>query len=143
MILFSLPRHQWDHRMMLDSLIRESCARIRILQDRVNDLAILRQHYLTKVVGNDQIVCSLNENIAIVMRLYDQWVRVEQVVGLGWDKAVTDKIHAAVPDKDESLKPTMVVEIVRKEIARLQNEEGFVLPRTPELPKRNVNMEEE
>jgi hypothetical protein len=124
-------------------LIRETCARIRILQDRVNDLAILRQHYLTRVVGNDQIVCSLNENIAIVMRLYDQWVRVEQVVGLGWETAVTDRIHAAVPDKDESLKPTMVVEIVQKEIARLQTEEGFVIPRTPELPTRNLNMEDE
>jgi myosin heavy subunit len=118
-------------------LIRETCARIRILQDRVNDLAILRQHVLTRVVGNNQIVCSLNEGLVIVMRLYDQWVRVEQIVGVnGWTKDTTDKIHAAVPDKDESLKPTMVVEIVQKEISRLQHEDGLVLPKTPVLPKR-------
>jgi hypothetical protein len=29
-----------------------------------------------------------------------------------------------------------VVEIVQKEIRRMQNEDGFVVPKTPVLPKR-------
>jgi uncharacterized coiled-coil DUF342 family protein len=118
-------------------IIREACARIRITRDRVDDLALLRRMVLTKVVGNDQIACSLNEGIVIVMRLYDQWVRVEQIVGVnGWDEAMTRKIHALIPDKDESMKPSLVVEIVQKEIRRMQNEDGFVVPKTPVLPKR-------
>jgi hypothetical protein len=118
-------------------IIREACAIIRITRDRVDDLALLRRMVLTKVVGNDQIACSLNEGIVIVMRLYDQWVRVEQIVGVnGWDEAMTRKIHALIPDKDESMKPSLVVEIVQKEIRRMQNEDGFVVPKTPVLPKR-------
>jgi len=118
-------------------IIRETCARIRIFQDRVDDLAILRRLVLTKVVGNDQVLCSLNEGIVIVMRLYDQWVQVEQIVGMnGLDKATTDKIHLKFRNRDESLKPTSVLEVVKNEIARLQKEEGLVLPQTPVLPKR-------
>ncbi|KAL3904930.1 MAG: hypothetical protein SGILL_009881, partial [Bacillariaceae sp.] len=118
-------------------IIRETCARIRITRDRVDDLSVLRRMVLTKVVGNDQVACSLNEGIVVVMRLYDQWVRVEQVVGVnGWDEAMTKKIHAMIPDRDESMKPSLVIEIIRKEIQRLQEQEGFVVPKTPVLPKR-------
>ena len=125
-------------------IIREACARIRITRDRVEDLAVLRRMVLTKVVGNDQVACSLNEGIVIVMRLYDQWVRVEQIVGVnGWDEATTKKLHSLVPDKDESMKPSLVVEIIQKEIRRMQKEDGFVVPKTPVLPKRKEENDED
>ncbi len=118
-------------------IVREACARLRNLQNRVDDLAILRRRVLTKVVGNDQVVCSLNDGIVIVMRLYDQWVKVEQIVGVsGWDQSTTDKIHEAVSKKEESWTPSKVVDLVQKELERLKSQDGLVLPRTPKLPIR-------
>ncbi|KAG7338613.1 hypothetical protein IV203_029787 [Nitzschia inconspicua] len=125
-------------------IIRECCARIQIMQSRVEDLAILRRRVLTKVIGNDQVACSLNEGIVIVLRLYDQWVRLEQIVGVnGWDEAVIKKMQSIVPDRDESMKPSLVVELIQKEIQRMQDQEGFVIPKTPVLPRRkDFNAEE-
>jgi myosin heavy subunit len=124
-------------------IIRESCARIHIMQSRVEDFAILRRRVLTKVVGNDQVACSLNEGIVIVMRLYDQWVRLEQIVGVnGWDEAVIKRIRSTVPERDEKMKPSLVVELVQKEIRRMQEQEGFVIPKTPVLPKRKETNDE-
>jgi hypothetical protein len=116
-------------------IVRETCARIRFVQNRVDDLAILRRRVLTKIVGNDQVVCSLNEGIVIVMRLYDQWVKVQEIVGVsGWDKSTTDKIHDAVSTKEERLTPSTVVDLVQKEVNRLKAQDG--LPKTPVLPFR-------
>lgn len=118
-------------------IIRESCARIQIMQTRIEDLAVLRRQVLTKVIGNDQIACSLNEGIVIVMRLYDQWVQVEQIVGVnGWDETVIQKIQSILPDREESTKPSLVVDLVKNEIKRMQEQEGLVLPETPVFPKR-------
>ena len=121
-------------------IIRETCARIRFLQNRVDDLAILRRRVLTKVIGNDQVVCSLNEGIVIVMRLYDQWVKVEQIVGVsGWEQSATEKIQSVVSRKEESWTPNKVVDLVQKEIERLQTKDGLVLPKTPVLPIRRMD----
>lgn len=118
-------------------VVREVCARIKIVQSRANDIAVLRRRVLTKVVGNDQVVCSLNEGIVIVMRLYDQWVKVEQVVGVsGWDPSTTAKIQEVVSKRDESWTPDLVVNLVQKEVERLKSQDGLVLPKTPVLPTR-------
>ena len=120
-------------------IVREACARIRVLQNRVEDIAVLRRRVLTKVVGNDQVVCSLNEGIVIVMRLYDQWVKVEQIVGVsGWDQSTTDKIHEAVSKREESWTPSKVVDLVQKEMEELKDKDGLVLPKTPVLPMRRI-----
>lgn len=120
-------------------IVREACARIRVLQNRVEDIAVLRRRVLTKVVGNDQVVCSLNEGIVIVMRLYDQWVKVEQIVGVsGWDQSTTDKIHEAVSKREESWTPSKVVDLVQKEMEELKAKDGLVLPKTPVLPMRRI-----
>jgi hypothetical protein len=117
-------------------IIRETLARIRIQKNRVNDLALLRRHVLTKIVGGDQIVCSLNDGIVIVMRLYEHWVRVEQIVGVsGWNQATTDKIQEAIT-QDENATPTSIVQQVQAEVERLKKG-GVVNPRTPIMPKRN------
>ena len=105
----------------------------------INDLAVLRCHVLTKVVGTDQIVCSLNDGIVIVMRLYDDLLRVEQIVGVsGWDTATTTKILESIA-KDENHTPTSVVQHVQVEIERLK--QGGMNPRTPTMPKRREAME--
>ena len=94
---------------------------------------------LTKIVGNDQVVCSLNDGLVIVMRLYDQWVKVEQVVGVtGWEKSTTDKILEVVSRKDESCTPSLVVELVLKEVERLKIQDGLVLPKTPVMPRKKT-----
>ena len=122
-------------------IVRETCAKIRFLQNRVDDIAVLRRRVLTKVVGNDKVVCSLNEGIVIVMRMYDQWVKVEQIVGVsGWEKSTTDKIHEVVSKKDESWTPSKVVALVQKEVERLKLEEGLILPKTPVLPTRRIGV---
>ena len=119
-------------------VVRESLARIRIQRDRVNDLAILRRHVLTKVVDNHQIVCSLNDGIIIVMRLYDNLVRVEQIVGVsGWDEATTEMIRLSI-ETNENITPTSIVEHVQSELKRLK--EGGMNPRTPTMPKRREIM---
>jgi len=125
-------------------VVREACARIRIVQSRVDDIAVLRGRVLTKVVGNDQVVCSLNEGIVIVMHLYDQWVKVEQVVGVsGWDDSATEKIQEVVSKRDESWTPNLVVDLVQKEIERIKAQDGFVLPKTPVLPMRRRRPDDE
>ena len=124
-------------------IVRETCARIRFLQSRVDDLAVLRRRVLTKVVGNDQVVCSLNEGIVIVMRLYDQWVKVEQIVGVsGWEQSTTDKIYETVSKREESWTPSKVVDLVQKEVERLKAQDGLVLPKTPVLPIRRTGKAE-
>jgi hypothetical protein len=145
---FSLPLYPLDELVQVAKtsmgpphdmrfVIRETCARIRIAQNRVDDIAVLRQRVLTKVVGNDRVVCSLNEGIVIVMRLYDQWVEVEDIVGVtGWEKEATDKIKNVVSKRDESWTPSVVVELVQKEVERLKEQDGLELPKTPVMPSR-------
>mmetsp|Transcript_26974 Transcript_26974/g.74162 ORF Transcript_26974/g.74162 Transcript_26974/m.74162 type:complete len:486 (+) Transcript_26974:61-1518(+) len=125
-------------------VVRETCARIRNIQNRVDDIALLRRRVLTKVVGNDQVVCSLNEGIVIVMRLYDQWVKVEQIVGVsGWNDSTTKKIQEVVSKRDETWTPNLVVELVQKEVERLKAQDGLVLPKTPVLPLRRKRSADE
>jgi hypothetical protein len=118
-------------------IIREALARIRTLQNRVNDLALLRRQVLTKIVGADQVVCSLNDGIVIVMRLYEKYVRVEQIVGVGgWDKETTDKIHESIKKVDENAAtPTSIVEQVQAEVEWLKK--AGKIPQTPTLPKKH------
>ena len=74
--------------------------------------------------------------IVIVMRLYDCWVKVEQIVGVnGWDESTLEQIRTSIPYTDGSLKPTQIVSIVLKELDRLQ-QDGVELPKTPIIPKR-------
>jgi hypothetical protein len=120
-------------------VVRESLARIRIQKDRVNDLALLRRHVLTKIVSGDQIVCSLNDGIVIVMRLYDSLVRAEQIVGVsGWDAATTGKMLEEIQRNESSNTPMSIVQQVQTEIARLK--QGGMNPRTPTIPRRQNAM---
>ena len=97
-----------------------------------------KQRVLTKVVDNNQIVCSLNDGIIIVMRLYDNLVRAEQIVGVsGWDEATTERIRTSI-ETNENNTPSSIVQYVQSELERLK--EGGMNPRTPTMPKRRENM---
>jgi hypothetical protein len=126
-------------------VLRESMARIRCMTTRVNELALLRTHVLTKI-HNDQVVCSLNDGIVIVMRLYnDNVVRVEQLAGVsGWDQAAVDQIEKAVQfvssassgeHEYEHTSPRAIVELVQAKMQELKNSSGN--PPTPKLPKKS------
>ena len=71
------------------------------------------------------------------MRLYDQYVEVEDIVGVtGWEKEATDKIKKVVSKRDESWTPSVVVELVQKEVERLKVQDGLELPKTPVMPSK-------
>ena len=115
-------------------IIREALARVRITQDRVADLDALRQHTLTKLVGKNQVVCSLNDGIVVVVRLYENKAQLEQIVGVGgWDEACTNKIFAAV-QTDRNATVSSILEQVQRELEQLK--ERGINPRTPRLPRR-------
>jgi hypothetical protein len=135
-------------------VVRETLARIRIFQDRVEELAVLRRHVLTKVHNGNQVVCSLNEGIVIVMRLYEKYIRLDQIVGIGgWEEGTTKKIQAAVMDKldkeyqqddadillyGSKVTPMIIVQCVQDELEQLQNnaQNGWTNPVTPRFPER-------
>lgn len=122
--------------------VRETLARIRILQERVQDLNMLRQQVLTKIHNGNQIVCSLNDGIIVVMKMYERYVRVEQIIGVsGWTEANTQRIHDAIP-MDEMYNPmtaTQVFQYVHDEIEHLKS--GGINPRTPRFPVRKGTFE--
>ena len=120
-------------------LVREALARIRILQERVNDLAELRQTVLTRVVG-DQMVCSLPEGISVVLRLYELVVRIDQIVGVGgWEPEIIEQIRAGIDETNAT--PKSILQQIQEHIERLK-QEGKVPP-TPKMPiKKKFTLEE-
>lgn len=133
-------------------VVRETLARICIFQDRVEELAVLRRNVLTKVHNGNQVVCSLNEGIVIVIRLYEKYIRLDQVVGVGgWDEEVTQKIQTTVMEKLEKeynqddaeimlhgskVTPMIIVQCIQDEIEQLQGSNGWTNPVTPRFPER-------
>jgi hypothetical protein len=134
-------------------LLREAMTRIRTITARVDELAILRARYLTKIGklqyhdysfgGQEQeIMCSLNECITAVIRLTPDCpleegsARLDQLVGLGgWDKAILESIENSVP---HCKGPLALMETLVNEICRLK-ENGMELPKTPSMPSRKAN----
>jgi len=135
-------------------LLREAMARIQTITARVDELAILRTRFLTKIGkiqyhdysfgGEDQeIVCSLNEGITAVLRLspdcpmIDGSVFLDQIVGVGgWDMDVLDRIKDRVNAQPNCKGPLAIMEALAKEIRRVQEEDGVLLPGTPSMPAR-------
>ena len=134
-------------------LVRETLARIRMVQNRVVELAILHNNVLTNIgkfvhledgfgTQEQEVVCSLRECISVVLRLTADCpitpgsVYIHNLVGVaGWDEETVDKIKANV-SKKEFQSPWALIQEIQAEIARLQDVEGFSLPKTPVLPLR-------
>ena len=133
-------------------LLRETMARLRIHQARVQELTTLRKLYLTKIGtlhhsvdsfgGQDQeVVCSLQEGVTVVLRLSPDCplvtgsVKLDQIVGIGgWEEHVIESLKMTV-NSHMCRGPLEMMEILTGEIKRLQSD-GMVLPKTPTLPQK-------
>ena len=133
-------------------LVRETMARIRMIEARVVELAVLHNNVLTKIGtfhhdnegfgGEEQeVVCSLNECITVVLRLTADCpnvpgsVYISQMVGVGgWDDATVKNIQDTVAAQ-EFRTPLAVIQAIQSEISRLEKE-GLSLPKTPMLSLR-------
>eukprot|EP00979_Chaetoceros_neogracilis_P017064 scaffold10175_cov268-Chaetoceros_neogracile.AAC.20 len=136
-------------------VLREALARIRILSARMNELALLRQKYLTKITdsaknkiqygfgGEDQeIFCSLGSQVTVVLRLTNDCpilkgsVYIQRIVGCGgWEENVLQKMKVKVNEMKMS-GPVELMDALVEEIERIVEEEGVKMPKTPVLPSR-------
>jgi len=133
-------------------LVRETMHRIRMIQNRVVELAILHNNVLTKLgkfhhsdgfgTQEQEVICSLPECITVVLRMTADCpvlpgsVYIHKMVGMaGWDEATVDGIKERV-SQQEFQSPWALIQQVQAEISRLQTEEGYTLPKTPILPIR-------
>ena len=137
----------------LKFLLREAMGRIRAIVARVDELSVLRQKYLTKIGmlhhsghsfgGEDQeIVCSINEGVTVVLRLTPDCpiasggVYVDQIVGVGgWDQQILEDLKETLNDARHR-GPVFLMDALKDELAHLQEEGDISLPTTPCLPKR-------
>ena len=133
-------------------VVRETLARIRMAQDRVQELSVLRENVLTKFHSGNQVICSLNDGIVIVMRIYEKFLKLEQIVGVGgWDEKATSQLQTSVTFRLETelaqddasvllhgskVTPMIIVQFVQEEIQRLQATPGWVPIKTPRCPER-------
>ncbi len=86
----------------------------------------------------------IHVSVVIVMRLYEQYVRVEQIVGVsGWTEATTDQIQAALQQQDkaetDTTTPTCssIVRRVQAEIESFKKRGVADYPKgTPTMPKK-------
>lgn len=141
-------------------VLREAMARVRALSALVDELAQLRMKYLTKITktnksgrqnksfgGEDQeVVCSLSTGVTVVLRLtidcpmIDGSAYIQQIVGVaGWDEEYLHRIKDAVNEK-KCRSPVHCMDLLVKEIERIEKEEGLTIPKTPTLPKRVQNI---
>jgi hypothetical protein len=134
-------------------LLREAVARISVTIARVDELAVLRQKYLTKVGvlhhsghsfgGEDQeVVCSMNEGVTVVVRLTPDCpivngsVYVDQIVGVsGWDQELLEDLKENL-NEVRHRGPVKLMEALKAELVRLQETGAVSLPATPTMPKR-------
>ena len=134
-------------------LLREAMGRIRILNDRVAELDALRRRVLTKIVGEsgEQLICSFNEGIIACFRLYEQYVVVEKVMGVGgWDQGVIEELESdlkALALKDHNLRrhqtewtnavtPTVLVNKIQEQLATWKAKGTVTFPKTPRMPSK-------
>ena len=133
-------------------LLTEALGRCSATQSRVEELATLQDEVVTKIGtryhdtnsygGEDQeVLCSLNEQITLVLRmtpdcpLVEGSVYIDQMVGMGgWKKSLVDDIKERI-NAEKFASPVQLIRAVRAEIKRLENE-GVELPKTPTLPSK-------
>jgi len=163
----------------LKFVIRETISRLRTTTAKNFELMQLRSKYLTKItpattaaaadarnnnnkrqyggststttkrVEDQEVVCSLNDGITVVLRLttdcpvLDGSARIHQIVGVGgWDEGCLSRIKTKVNGTGRR-GPVEIMDALVEEISRLEREEGVVIPRTPVLPMRKNNISDE
>jgi chromosome segregation ATPase len=136
----------------LQFVLREALNRIAVIEGRVYELAVLQEEVLTQIGklyegqfgGEDQeVVCSLNEQMTIVLRLTPDCplapgsCYIDQLVGVGgWQPKVVEQIKNKV-HQSKYHRPIEIIHAVKAEVKRLQEEEGLLLPETPHLPAKD------
>lgn len=147
----NLVKYYTDRALALEEsvppIINELKQRLLAMEKRAGELEVLRKLAMAKVgpptVDGQQIVCSIDHaQLAFVLRLSvfcpiaEDSVYLDKLVGFGgWDKTVLTSLE----DKVRSEKWKSPVDLVNKckdEVERLQQEEGFLLPKTPRMPIR-------
>lgn len=136
-------------------ILREAMSRIRIISQRVDELAQLRLKYLTKITNPmknkikfgyggeyQEIVCSLSCQVTVVLRLtcdcpvLDGSAYIHQIVGVsGWDSQCLERMKKKVNTK-KWRSPIQVMDSLEEEIRRVVKDEGVCLPKTPSFPMR-------
>jgi len=136
-------------------ILREAMARIRIISQRVDELAQLRLKYLTKITNPmknkikfgyggeyQEVICSLPCQVTVVLRLtcdcplLDGSVYIHQIVGVGgWDAQCLERMKKKVNTK-KWRSPIQVMDSLGEEIRRVVKDEGICLPKTPTFPQR-------
>lgn len=139
-------------------LLREVSSRIRATQVRTEELALLRNSFLTKIMKSGQeVVCSLNEGITVVIKmtadcpLTNGSAYIEEIVGIGgWDQNILEDMKSDVNAKasQESFcyhaencgkegPIGRIMDILAKEVKNMQR------PLTPRLPVLTKNMKDD
>ena len=134
-------------------LLREAMGRIRVMKSRVSELNTLRRRVLTNVVGEsgEQIVCSFNEGILVCFRLYEGYVVVEKVMGVGgWDQEIIAQLESDLKrlahtdhqctqygaESSKTFTSTVLVDKIQWQIDKWKSEGTVVFPKTPRLPNK-------
>jgi hypothetical protein len=137
-------------------LLREALYRVRVLQERVNELDSMRRRVLTKAMGDsgDQVVCSFNEGILVCLRLQERHILVEQVVGVGgWDLQVLEQlqkqlqnfVNNAPPHRHGGhstpvVTPTSLVNKIQSQLEAWKQEGTIAFPKTPRMPHKQSEL---
>jgi hypothetical protein len=138
-------------------IVRETTARLTIVERRIEMLSDLQKIVVTKVGklnentevgsschGDQEVVCSFNEEqLTVVLLLTPECpfvkgsVYIDQIVGLGgWDASILERIKTTMNNK-EFEDPVSLVQDLRDHVKNLQ-QEGLMIPKTPSLPKRHT-----
>jgi len=136
-------------------VVVETIARLRTLEARVDELSTLQETYAAQVydvdpsspnggMGEQEVVCAINEGITVAMRLGADCplvpgsVYISEMHGVGgWEEEQLQTLRRTIREK-KCRGPIEVIECLVEEIHRRSSEVkdgGWVLPVTPSLPR--------
>ena len=134
-------------------LLRETLLRLRATESRAEELSLLRRKYLTKILKSGQeIVCSLNEGVTVVIRLTPDCpivmgsAYVEEIVGIGgWSEEDLEnlkiKVNRKINSGDTSWKDDKTSELIGPIVSIMdmlvKELRSMRKPGTPKLPLTN------
>ena len=152
----------WSHSLESSShgirfILLETMARIRTLEARVVELSKLRERYAAHVYdvesssalrnhrfggAEQEVVCAIKEGITVALRLGADCplvpgsVYISEIFGLGgWDEGKLKTLKNVVLE-NRCRGPMEVMQCLSMEIQKRCREEGWVVPKTPILPRR-------
>ncbi|KAI2505192.1 hypothetical protein MHU86_9280 [Fragilaria crotonensis] len=146
------PRRQSNLRIQSAKFLTSTIVRGASV-DNTSQVELRIPEYLTKIGalhhsghsfgGEDQeIVCSINEGVTVVLRLTpdcpigDGSAYLDQIVGVGgWDQGILEGLRERVNDARHR-SPVKLMDSLKDELSRLQEIGSISLPTTPTMPTR-------